>query len=72
MSLGDFELISRVQVDLSHKILFWISWAVIVLVMSIIFLNFIIAEASESYNRINELLFEVIEKDKSSMISEAE
>lgn len=39
---------------MEHYILFWISWSFIVLLMSIIFLNFIIAEASESYNRITE------------------
>jgi hypothetical protein len=40
--------------------------------MSIIFLNFIVAEASASYQRINDLIFEIIEQDKSSMITEAE
>jgi len=72
MSLGDFGVIERVQVDLPHKTIFWLSWGVIVLIMSIIFLNFIIAEASASYERVTELLQEVVEKDKVGMINEAE
>jgi hypothetical protein len=72
MSMGDFGLIERTQVDLPHKTIFWLSWGVIVLIMSIIFLNFIIAEASASYERVNELLVMVIQKDKVAMINEAE
>jgi hypothetical protein len=72
MSLGDFGMIDRVQEDFSHKTTFWLTWGVIVLFMSIIFLNFIIAEASASYERVNELLHEVIERDKVGMINEAE
>lgn len=60
LSMGDFEVIGRVQDNEEHFILFWLIWTVIVLIMSIIFLNFIIAEASESYNRVTELLKEVV------------
>ena len=72
LSMGDFGVIERVQVDLPHKTIFWISWGFIVLIMSIIFLNFIIAEASASYERVNELLVMVIQKDKVGLINEAE
>ena len=72
MSMGDFGVIERTQIDLPHKTIFWLSWGVIVLIMSIIFLNFIIAEASASYERVNELLVMVIQKDKVGMINEAE
>ena len=72
MSMGDFALIERTKADLPHKTIFWLSWGVIVLIMSIIFLNFIIAEASASYERVNELLVMVIQKDKVGMINEAE
>ena len=61
ISLGDFELIGRVQTSQDHYILFWSAWAFLVLILSIIFLNFIIAEASASYERVTELLAEVIE-----------
>jgi hypothetical protein len=72
MSLGDFEVIGRVMDNYEHSLLFWFSWSVIVLIMSIIFLNFIIAEASASYERVTELLSEVMEQDKCSMLAEAE
>lgn len=60
MSLGDFEVIGRVHDTKDHYILFWVSWIIIVLVLSVVFLNFIIAEASASYERVTELLDEVI------------
>ena len=63
LSMGDFEMIGRVQNSKDHFIIFWISWYVIVLVLSIIFLNFIIAEASASYEKVSELLAEVIIQD---------
>ena len=72
LAMGDFEVIGRVQDNQAHFILFWFVWTVIVLIMSIIFLNFIIAEASESYNRVTELLSEVVQQDKCSLLSEAE
>jgi hypothetical protein len=72
MSLGDFEIISRVHDTTDHYILFWVSWSIIVLVLSIIFLNFIVAEASASYEKVTEFLDEVIEIDKCNMQSDAE
>jgi hypothetical protein len=72
MSLGDFEIIGRVENVKDHFILFWISWMIIVLVLSIVFLNFIIAEASASYEKVTEFLDEVIQIDKCNMQSEAE
>ena len=54
MSLGDFEVIGRVQSNLEHYIIFWFTWTILVLVLSIIFLNFIIAEASASYEKVTE------------------
>jgi hypothetical protein len=72
MSLGDFEIIARVHDTTDHYILFWVSWSIIVLVLSIIFLNFIVAEASASYEKVTEFLDEVIEIDKCNMQSDAE
>lgn len=39
---------------------------------NIVFLNFIIAEASESYARVKETLDESIAKERASMVSESE
>ena len=48
MSVGDFGVIekSKYTADTKENVLFWIIWAIIALIACIIFLNFIIAEAS--------------------------
>lgn len=43
-----------------------------VIITCIIFLNFIIAEASASYEKVSERLDAVIQKEKSALIGEAE
>jgi len=55
MSAGDFGLIGKsvYASDFKENITFWILWFIIALVCCIIFLNFIIAEASASYEKIN-------------------
>ena len=45
-SLGDFDFASISQVGDFERIIFWITWVVIVLTTCVIFLNFIIAEVS--------------------------
>jgi hypothetical protein len=53
ISTGDFGLIdSSVYLESEENILFWVSWLIIVVVSCIIFLNFIIAEASASYEKV--------------------
>ena len=47
-------------------------WAIVVIVGCIIFLNFIIAEASASYEKVNSRLTEYIQKEKSNLIAESE
>ena len=44
----------------------------VVIVGSIIFLNFIIAEASASYEKVDACLLEFVEKEKASLIAESE
>lgn len=56
----------------SENILFWIVWFIIVLIGSIIFLNFIIAEASASYEKVAGRVEEFISKEKCSLIAESE
>ena len=53
MSLGDNDFGATVRMD-SHSTvqLFWIMWVLIAYLNCIIFLNFIIAEASESYGKV--------------------
>lgn len=52
--------------------MFWAAFVITVGIATIIFLNFVVAEASASYARISEKLEEYIEKDRCKLISEAE
>ena len=72
MSLGDFDFDAS-QALLPHiNIIFWVIWLLIVVITNIIFLNFIIAEASESYAKVNERLDEFILKERAGLITESE
>jgi hypothetical protein len=51
---------------------FWITWVIIVVMTCVIFLNFIIAEVSESYQKVNVHVEEYILQEKAKMIHESE
>jgi len=53
LALGDFDfgLIDNKPLTKQH-ILFWVTWLIMVIFSSLIFLNFIIAEVSSSYNKV--------------------
>ena len=51
-SLGDFDFEAANYLTSSENYLYWFIWLLCVLFTSIIFLNFIIAETSSSYERI--------------------
>ena len=53
ISIGDNDFSGSIFLDQNLNILFWCVWAIIVLIMCIIFLNFIIAEASASYEKVS-------------------
>ncbi len=73
MSIGDFDCIdSSSNLPKYENWMFWFIWLVAVLLSNIVFLNFIVAEASASYAKVTETLEAVIEKEKASMISESE
>jgi hypothetical protein len=52
--------------------LYWILWTITLIITNIVFLNFIIAEASESYAKVKETLEESKAKEKADMINESE
>lgn len=58
--------------EVSETYIFWIAWMIVVIVGCIIFLNFIIAEASASYENVSKNLAEFIMKEKANLISQAE
>lgn len=55
-SIADYSMDAAFDLPKADNYMFWIIWFVTVMVACIIFLNFIIAEASNSYNEVNEFL----------------
>lgn len=56
MSFGDFDFEAAVLLDDAENNMYWVVWLLIVVVTMIIFLNFIIAEATASYEAVSERL----------------
>lgn len=73
LSLGDFDfsMIENKPLTKQH-ILFWITWLIMVIFSSLIFLNFIIAEVSSSYNKVKVNIDSLIYKERAALISEVE
>lgn len=72
MSMGDFDFEAAVLLDDAENKMFWVAWLLIVMVTMIIFLNFIIAEATASYQHVDEKLYQYIKKEQAALIQEAE
>ena len=73
LSMGDSAAIEAAkQLAKNENILFWIVWLLITIVTAIIFLNFIVAEASASYTKVTETLELVIWQEQASLILESE
>jgi len=52
--------------------LWWLVWVITVLMTNMIFLNFIIAEASASYEKVISRIHSMQNKERAMMISDAE
>ena len=52
--------------------MFWAVWVIMVIFSSLIFLNFIIAEVSNSYSNCREKIDQNIQKERAMLIAEAE
>ena len=73
VSLGDNSIVGEIaDFPVGLSILFWLVWLLCVIMSNIIFLNFIIAEASASYARVQENIEMIISKEKINLIVEAE
>ena len=72
ISMGDYEFEGADYLTPPENQIYWGCWLLIVTVTCIIFLNFIIAEASASYERVKENLSAMIMKERSALILEAE
>jgi hypothetical protein len=73
VSLGDFAAIEASRgLPKAENYMFWISWYIIVIVTCVIFLNFIVAEASASYAKVTETLVPIMWREKAALIAECE
>ena len=71
--MGDFAAIDAISTLSKHESrIFWVFWVITLVLTCIIFLNFIIAEASNSYAKVKDSLIAMINKEKSALIGEAE
>lgn len=72
-STGDIAFVDpSVHTTYAENVLFWIMFLITAIFSNIIFLNFIIAEASASYEKVSACLEEYINKDRAKLISESE
>jgi len=71
-SLGDFDFEASTYLTFEENIMYWIIWFLVIIMTCIVFLNFIIAEASNSYESVKQRLNAIVHKEKGSLIAEAE
>ena len=78
LSLGDFDFdiltkdVHNGGLNTKQHFLYWIVWLLIIIFSCLIFLNFIIAEVSNSYTKVNDKLAATIVKERAKLIDEAE
>ena len=71
-STGDFSSVeTSYYISETYNGLFWAFWLFAVL-LTLIFINFVIAKAVNSYEVISEHLDEYIQKDRAALIAEAD
>ena len=73
ISMGDFSAISATKgLSPTETQIFWVIWFMTALLTCIIFLNFVVAEAMGSYEKVKEYLESVIQRERAVLISESE
>ena len=73
VGIGDFAILDFVGfLNVPETIIFWLVWYFVVLISAVIFLNLIVAEASQSYSNVTETLDLVIEQERAALISDSE
>ena len=72
-AMGDFDTINKsLFLNDKENVIFWFMFLLFLIVGNIVFLNFVIAEAGNSYNKVKANLEEFIMQEKSALIDEAE
>ena len=72
ISLGDFDFTILNILDPNEGIVYWIVWLLAFVMGCLIFLNFIIAEVSDSYAKVKEDIEALIYKERATMVKEVE
>ena len=72
IAFGDFDFEASILLTREKNWLFWFCWFTIVLVTCLIFLNYVIAEASACYNEVKDYIDSFILKEKVDLIDEVE
>ena len=73
MSIGDYNVLSTFEFfDAKHLAAAWIWWFITMIIACVVFLNFIVAEASNSYNNVSANLEEFKCKCICEMIIDSE
>ena len=73
ISMGDFSAIAATKtLTKIESRIFWVVWFISALMTCIIFLNFVVAEAMGSYEKVKEYLESVIQRERAVLISESE
>lgn len=72
ISVGDFNFEMLSQLTLGERVLFWCIWLVVFLFGCLIFLNFIIAEVSSSYQDVRDQIDSLVYKERARMVKEVE
>jgi hypothetical protein len=71
-AVGDTDTSTIIDGTRDYKILAWLLWFVILIVGNVVFMNFIIAVVSESYENCMEKKIQIIYHIKLEMIAEFE
>ena len=72
ISIGDFDYNSSILLTPFQNTLYWITFLMMCVVTSVIFMNFIIAEVGATYQTVKEKIFVSLLQERGTMINEAE
>lgn len=72
ISLGSFDYGPSYVMDEFRNNSFWTIWLIQVTVLKVVFLNFIIAEVTNSYTNIMQILDPTILQERASLINDSE
>ena len=72
IAMGDFDFAGTTFLTEGENTIYWTILLLVVTLTCIVFLNFIIAEASASYAKVKDNLRAMINMEKSSLVGEAE